>query len=111
MDLPPKLIRKQKKHGLNIKLYYKGISKDKYFVDQEFYSSHGITESQLLQLNLRDTLVVSDNITEGIYDNGSRGYAPSWVTRDEFRWKLSIDLQERIEFINNNGIMHFGYAQ
>ena len=49
-------------NGVKIKQYYKNLSKDKYFIDSKYYYSHGITESDLTILGVKDTIVLQNNV-------------------------------------------------
>ena len=89
--------------GLQIKQYYKGISNNRFFVDKQFYESNEISEDDLLQLNVKNSLIVSSTIMSGLYNDGSRSYSPTWSTIGSFRWKLSIDLlKEALLYISKH---------
>lgn len=61
-----------------------------YFVDMEFYESHGITRNDLLRFGISENILVGESETEGEYDAGNPGRRPTWRTFGNFRWNLSI---------------------
>lgn len=79
-------------NGIKIREYYKNIGKNVSFIDQDFYYGAGINESDLLVLGVKNSLLVSTDIVDGIYDTGTRGRQPSWSASGGLRWKMSIDL-------------------
>ena len=79
-------------NGIKIREYYKNIGKNVSFIDQDFYYGAGINESDLLVLGVKNSLLVSTDIVDGIYDTGTRGRQPSWSASGGLRWKMSLDL-------------------
>lgn len=77
--------------GINIEGYYRNISSVISYVDTDFYAVHDITIKDLVGFGVRFSILTGDAITQGTYDNGSRGRQPEWWTPGEFRWKLSLD--------------------
>ena len=49
-------------NGIKIKQYYKNISKNKFYIDLKYYYEHGITESDLSVLGVKDSIVVSNSV-------------------------------------------------
>ena len=77
--------------GINIEAYYRNLGQNVFFVDLDFYSLHDIEADKLIELGVRSTVLVGENITYGTYDTGTRGKQPEWWTSGDFRWKLSAD--------------------
>ncbi len=89
--------------GIKIREYYKNISRNLYFVDQNFYAESGISETDLGVLGVKNSLLVSDEILDGIYETGSKGRQPSWSTTGGLRWKLSLDLlKDALQYIQKH---------
>lgn len=89
--------------GINIQAYYANIGQNVYFADLEFYSLHDIDAPKLIELGVRSSLLVGDNITYGTYDTGLPGKSPEWYTTGDFRWKISIDaLRDVLKYISSH---------
>lgn len=89
--------------GVKIKEYYKTISKNLYFTDQDFYKENGISEADIANFNVKNSLIVSESIVTGIYDTGTKGRVPSWNSEGDFRWKMSLDLlKEALQYIGSH---------
>ena len=87
--------------GINIENYYRNISQNVFFVDVDYYSNHGVETQKLLDLGVRNSMVIGDTTVSGTYDNGSSGRNPEWWTTGDFRWKFSIDaLKDVLKYIS-----------
>lgn len=87
--------------GINIEAYYRNTGQNIFFVDVDFYRLHDIEMQKLVELGVRNSLLVGENISYGTYETGSRGKSPEWWTRGDFRWKLSADaLKEVLKYIS-----------
>lgn len=87
--------------GINIEAYYHNIGQNVSFVDLDFYGLYGIETQKLVELGVRSSLLIGDNIVHGTYDTGSRGKSPEWWTIGDFRWRLSVDaLKEVLKYIS-----------
>ena len=86
--------------GINIEAYYRNTGQNVFFVDLDFYGLHDIDASKLIELGVRSSLLIGDNITYGTYDTGLPGRSPEWYTTGDFRWRLSADaLKEVLKYI------------
>lgn len=87
--------------GVKIESYYRNVVQSVYFVDTDFYESHDISKKMLIDLGVRDSLLLGEEITGGTYDTGSRGKQPNWWTPGDFRWRLSADaLKDVLNYIS-----------
>lgn len=75
--------------GIDIEAYYRNIVQNILIVDFEFYSSHNITEQQLLEFGVRNSLIVGETTTTGSYSYSW------WETTGDFRWKLSMEALDK----------------
>jgi hypothetical protein len=89
--------------GINIEAYYRNVRSTMHYVDVDFYAQHEISPSSLCELGIRDSIVIGDTKTSGIYDNGMRGRQPEWWTTGDYRWKLSLDaLRDVLKYISGH---------
>ncbi len=87
--------------GVNIEAYYRNVGQNVFFVDLDYYGLHNIDTQKLVDLGVRDSLLIGESITFGIYETGTRGKSPEWRTPGDFRWKLSADsLKEVLKYIS-----------
>ena len=90
-------------NGIDIEWYYRNINTNVYFVDVEFYTSHGVDYSMLQQLGVQDSITTGDSIHDGMYEIGSGERSLYWWTDSDFRWKLSIEkLKEVVQYISQH---------
>lgn len=84
--------------GVNLEVYYREITSNKYCIDKEFYLNNGIQISKLQQFGLSISI-----IDEGDRNySGSSGYA-SWKALEEYCPRINIDeLNENIKYIEKN---------
>ncbi len=88
--------------GIDIKGYFENI-KDVVFLDDAFYSENDIDLTRLLNLKIKNNLIIGVNRTEGEYNTKKGGRKPSWHTEGTFRWNLSIiDVDKALEYIWKN---------
>lgn len=89
--------------GLQIEEYLKNITENVFFVDMDFYSSYGISDTVLCTVGVEDSLLTNENVVSGLYDTGRPGRQPEWWTSGDFRWKLSMEyLKEAIKYISDH---------
>jgi hypothetical protein len=87
--------------GIEIQNYLKNIAKGVFFVDSEFYLSHGIGIDLLNIIGIRTSLLINENITSGQYDTGKSGRQPEWWTTGDFRWRLNVEyIKEALRYIS-----------
>ena len=88
--------------GMSIKHYYANIESHP-FVDIDFYELEEISDKDLLDIGVIDTVAVGLNKVRGEYYTGKQGRQPEWHTSGDFRWKLSLDkLDEVLEYISSH---------
>lgn len=89
--------------GYSIKNYLEGLSEEYYFVDTEFYESHGVTRKELYSFGISGSILEGESETRGVYSTGRPGAPPEWNTSGDFRWKLSIKgLNDALIYIAQN---------
>ena len=89
--------------GLDFENYFKNIAEHIFYVDAEFYSAHEVSTSELVQLGVRDSILLNENIVQGQYENGARGKKPEWWTPGDFRWLLSVDsIRAALKYISDH---------
>lgn len=87
--------------GINIEAYYRNIGQMVFFVDVDYYGLHNIETQKLIELGVRNSILIGENLTTGTYENSLRGKSPEWWTSGDFRWKLSTDaLKEVLKYIS-----------
>lgn len=87
------------KTGVNLEAYFKNIetdTEDFYFIDFEFYTSHGISRDDLCSFDISENILVNESITNGEYYTGNPGRRPDWNTYGDFRWKLSMECLNKV---------------
>ena len=86
---------------VNLEAYYRNITQKVFFVDLDYYGLHDIEPQKLVELGVRSSILVGENITYGTYETGQRGKQPDWWTTGDFRWKLSADsLKDVLKYIS-----------
>jgi len=87
--------------GLNLEGYFKNLANN-YYVDIDFYISHGIDMQMLSKTGVRVSVLRDEHITEGIYSTGGAGKQPRWWTTGAFRWKLNVEkIKEALNYISS----------
>lgn len=99
----PKLYFETDSFGNSIKDYLEDLPGEYYFVDTEFYTSHGVTRNDLLHFHISESILLNELKTCGEYYTGNPGRQPDWNTYGDFRWKLSIKkLDEALIYISQH---------
>ena len=89
--------------GIEIENYFRNIVRDVYFVDSNFYLTHGISLDQLSTVRIRASILLYENVKTGQYDAGRPGRQPEWWTTGDFCWKLSIEhVKEALKYISDH---------
>ena len=89
--------------GIRIQDYMKDIASNVFFVDADFYQSHGLSIDILSEMGVRCSLLQNEAVTTGQYYTGMGGRRPDWWTTGDFRWKLTFAyLREAIHYIADN---------
>lgn len=89
--------------GINIEGYFRNINASAHYIDAEFYANHDISLGDLATFGVKDSIVMGEAITHGMYYNGARGRQPEWSTYSDFRWKLSIDgIKDALKYISTH---------
>ena len=89
-------------NGCNLEVYFKNIANN-YYVDLDFYISHGIDMTMLSKTGVRISVLTYENIIEGTYNTGGAGKQPRWWTEGAFRWKLSVEkIKEALNYISSH---------
>lgn len=89
--------------GINIEGYFANISKNVFYVDVDYYTTHEVSLDVLRAMGVRSSILYGENITQGQYYTGNAGKQPEWWTSDTFRWKLTIDsLKDAVKYISTH---------
>ena len=89
--------------GIEIENYFRNVVSGTFYVDSEYYSSHGIGFDLLAIVGVRTTILINETINKGLYDTGRPGRQPSWWTYGGFCWKLSIEsIKDVLRYISKN---------
>lgn len=95
---PQDVYTSMSEEGINLEVYYRGITSNKDCIDKEFYSNNGIPINKLQQFGL-----FYSTVNEGDRKFDSRGGYPSWKALGEYCPRIEIDcLKENIEYIEEN---------
>lgn len=90
--------------GINIEAYYRNIRQDAFFVDVNYYVQFNIRKEHLINLGVRCSLIVDDDVTSGTLETTLKnGRTIGWRTSGLFRLKLSVDcLFEVLKYISSH---------
>lgn len=89
--------------GIDIETYFSNVINNLYYVDVDFYTTHGISFEMLSALGVRTNITIGEDDREGIYNNGIQGRQPMWYTVGSFRWKFNIErIRDVLDYISTH---------
>ena len=89
--------------GADLIAYFKNVTGNACFVNMDFYQTHEVSEKDLCELGVRNSILIGDTQTTGTYETGQKGRQPEWWTTGDFRWKLSLEaISDVLRYISNH---------